>query len=104
MERMYDGIVMALNEYCHGSGFDDTWDCTDKGTYIKACTSWHLMNDMGYYLGYYCFTVIIPKKHPGEYRIYGKSHSKRILDRYGVWEYIDETIYHALEDHGIIKR
>ena len=52
----YFEIKKAI-ETLSGSGFDDKWEFSDKGKYVKAVTDWHLMNSNGYYIGYFGFSV-----------------------------------------------
>jgi hypothetical protein len=95
---LYDRIAYAIADFCRGSGFDSEWRFLDKGKYVKAITYWHLMNNTGYYMGEYLFTVIIPKKDPGAFRLHGAGDNKRLLENYGVWDYLEQSIYQALEN------
>ena len=85
-------------ETLSGSGFDSKWDITDKGRYVKCFSEWHLMNEDGYYIGYYGFTVIIPKKNPIDFRLYGWKDNKRIFIRYGIWDYLKECIANVFDN------
>jgi hypothetical protein len=98
---LYGRIACAIADYCDGSGFDSEWRFMDKGKYVKAITYWHLMNSNGYYMGEYLFTVILPKKEPGDFRLHGAGDNKRLLKNYGVWDYLEQAIYQALEDKGL---
>jgi hypothetical protein len=98
---VYGRITFALADELDGGGFDCSWHFADKGNYVRARTKWHLLDSNGYYRGYYGFTVILPKKNPAAFRLYGKGHAKRTLERYGAREYIEEAVYYALEKHGL---
>lgn len=102
LDSQYICIASALADHCSGGGFDCAWYFKDQGCYVKAYTEWHLLDNRGYYLGYYGFTVIIPKKSIGNFRWYGVGNSKRILQRYGVDDYIEQEIYAAFEERGLI--
>lgn len=78
-----------------GSGIDCNWNIEDKGTYFKAQNSFHCMNDIGYYDGYQDFTLIIPKKSIGDYKLHFNG-SQYKAKRYGLREYLDDIIYNAL--------
>jgi hypothetical protein len=97
----YYTIAQALADYCCGGGFDGKWLFKDQGSYVLAVADWRLMDQDGFYVGYYGFKVVIPKKEPAEFRLYGMHHNKRVLERYGVWEYLDQVIYGALTEGGM---
>lgn len=89
-------IAKAIKEQCDGGGFDEAWSFEDKGGYVKAQSWWHLMDDVGNYRGYYPFTVIIPKKRPADFRLYGKGGSRRVLEEGLVWGCIEEMLCFAI--------
>jgi hypothetical protein len=94
----YHLIARAVAGHCSGGGFDCAWSFFDKGRYVKAQTDWHLLGNEGYYLGYYGFTVIIPKNKPLCFKLYGLGHNKRILERHDVLSYIDDSLFWALKE------
>jgi hypothetical protein len=93
----YYRIAEAVAEQCAGSGFGYPWRFTDRGSYVRAVTDWHLLNNDGYYMGKYGLKLIIPKKDPCSFRWYGKGHNKRIFVRYGLPDFFDQAFYDALE-------
>jgi hypothetical protein len=91
-------LAASIESVCGGSGFDGAWSFEDKGAYIKAETRCHLTDDRGLYRGRYPFMVIIPKKDPGNFRMYGKGDSRRVLEAAGVWEYAEEMLCFAVSN------
>jgi hypothetical protein len=94
-------IAKAIEAICSGSGFDSPWDFKDMGSCVRARTEWHLMDENGFYCGYYPFKVILPKDDPGNFRMYGEGRARRYLERYGVWEYIEETLCFAVSSREV---
>ena len=93
-EEILEGILP------HGSGIDLRWEIEDKGNYFKGVNAFHCMNDAGYYCGYADFSIIIPKNNPLDFRLHfhGKQshyYNTRLMLR----DYIEETIYYALQEH-----
>jgi hypothetical protein len=58
---MFEEFVDSLP---HGSGIDCTWGghTTKHGKYVYFTNSYHVMNEVGYYVGYQDFTVRLDKK------------------------------------------
>ncbi|MGQ4895183.1 MAG: hypothetical protein ACP6IQ_11230 [Candidatus Njordarchaeia archaeon] len=81
----------------HGSGIDYPWEIEDKGKYWKLTNSFHVMNEYGFYVGIADFSVIIDKKTKNDkytyFRIHfhGK-HSHYLANRYGLRDYLEDTI------------
>lgn len=46
----------------HGSGIDCTWEIEQKSGYWKCSNSFHCMNDVGFYVGFADFSLIVRNK------------------------------------------
>jgi hypothetical protein len=81
-----------------GSGIDCKWKITDKGSYFKCENSYHVMNDIGNYVGYIDFSVIIIKHSFGDFRLYFHVNStgRKWVNNTQLREYLDDTIYKSL--------
>jgi hypothetical protein len=97
-ETLYGKAAAAIADNCAGSGFDSEWYFLDGKKTIKAYTGWQLMNDAGYYIGNYGFTVTIQKKDITDFTMRSTGHNKRTLENYGVWDYLEDTIAMVLDD------
>ena len=53
----------------HGSGINDTWVIEDKGDRYIAYNSYHYMNELGYYECWIDFSLVIPKRHPQDFKL-----------------------------------
>ena len=68
VERTEDYIfptMETVREVCEelsGSGIDDRWSFFDTRTSFRACNSFHVMNENGYYVAWVDFAVIFYKK------------------------------------------
>ena len=58
-----EAIEAFINQLPHGSGIDGKWEIvtSEHSQYVYLCNFYHLMNDMGYYIGYQDFRVRIDK-------------------------------------------
>jgi len=82
-----------------GSGFS-LRDIEFKKNYVVAYMDYHVMNDMGYYIGYVDFSVRIPYTYPDEdfkVVIHGKR-SHYLTRKYLLREFIEDTIALSLEE------
>lgn len=81
-----------------GSGFDTIYNVYEQKKNFKIVSSYHVMNENGYYDGWIDFTIYMWKNIPSNrnkditIEINGKS-SNYLADKYFAREYIKETIY-----------
>ena len=57
VESLVDDFIEKLP---HGSGINCNWHWLIKGQFVCFTNSYHVMNDVGFYVGYQDFTVKIP--------------------------------------------
>jgi hypothetical protein len=101
----------------HGSGIDGKWHvstnnnyivCTNFWHYIVCTNFWHCMDENGFYDGFIDFTVKFKLLDqalfcPLDFTIHANNwkHNRYIIEKYwkqlGVKEYIEDTIYYAME-------
>ncbi len=68
MQELSDQIENYFNENLSGSGFDSDWEISQPKTHAARYTLksyYHLMNDVGYYVGYtpiYAYLELIQGK------------------------------------------
>lgn len=67
---------ILANYMPHGSGIDGTWYIEEKGRYFHASCSYHMMDDAGYYVGWYDFYVKVPKDQPQKFNITVEGHDE----------------------------
>lgn len=88
-----------------GSGFDTSWcvDLSKDGKTLLLYSSYHAMDDNGYYCGWADFTVKIPLdvapscwRYEFSLQFNGK-YSHYLNSRYMLREYFEDTISYALE-------
>jgi hypothetical protein len=92
--------VEQAQELCdsvHGSGLDSDPRITDLGRNVRVCWEYHLMNDDGFYCGWWHFTMVIPKANPLGFRLVGHRGNPRGAPADGIREYLDEMFHMALE-------
>lgn len=81
-----------------GSGFDTIYNVYEQKKNFKIVSSYHVMNENGYYDGWIDFTIYLWKNIPSNrnkditIEITGK-YSNYLADKYFAREYIKETIY-----------
>lgn len=73
----------------HGSGINADWYVEDKGTYFRASNSFQCMNDMGFYVGWQDFSLIIPKKKPRDFKLHFHG-SQYLARRYMLRDYLED--------------
>lgn len=82
-----------LNEELSGSGIDSGWDLgkvTKKGFWLES--SWHCMNEDGYYDGWQMFAVFFPADDFAAFRLVFRGDRYKAR-KYQLREYLEETIY-----------
>lgn len=60
MYKFNDLESFLIERLPSGSGIDCNWDITIKNNMVICKNSAHVLNDMGYYMGYIPFTVKLP--------------------------------------------
>ena len=97
---MKETIRKWLNDKLpQGSGFS-LRGIEFKKDHVVAYMDYHVMNDVGYYVGYVDFSVRIPYTYPDEdFRlvIHGK-HSYYFVRKYCLREFLEDTIFYSLKE------
>ncbi len=92
----------------HGSGIDGKWHVSTNNNYIVCTNFWHCMNEYGFYDGFIDFTVKFKLLDqalfcPLDFTLHANNwkHNRYKIEKYwkqlGVKEYIEDTIYYAME-------
>lgn len=84
------------NALPHGSGIDGDWHIEEKGNNIYAGNSYHCMDDVGYYVGWQDFYLIIPKSNPKNFKLHFKG-DQYLARKYMLRDYLEDTFAYALE-------
>lgn len=99
IKKNYADIEKVIAEYMpSGSGFDSVYQVYEQKKNYKILSSYHVMNENGYYDGWIDFTIYLWKNIPSNrnkditIEITGK-YSNYLADKYFAREYIKETIY-----------
>ena len=98
-------IESKLNDILpSGSGINGAWEFTYHTGWVIQCHNFYqTMNDAGMYDGYAYFKVcinIIDKSFTLQFRN-GRSHY--LNSKYQLRDYLDDTLYHALHEGGVIE-
>jgi hypothetical protein len=89
----------------HGSGIDCDWeyDVPETSNTVRLSNAYHCMNEHGYYDGYADFTLIVNPRtdENGLYDFklqFNGRDSHRLNYKYGLREYLEDTLGSALND------
>jgi hypothetical protein len=98
-------LAEKLCDKVHGSGLDTSPRILDTFAlkYVQILWEFHLMDEDGYYDGYWDFTLKIPRDNPQAFTITGRSNNHRRKSTYGIKDYLydifaqlmDETLQEA---------
>jgi hypothetical protein len=100
-------LAAKLCEKARGSGLDTEPAILDTYAmrYVQIAWEFHLMNDNGFYDGYWRFTLKIPRDNPMEFRLNGRVRNPRTKSAYGIKEYLGdmfaELMPEILQESGI---
>jgi len=96
-------MLILKNVLPHGSGFDCSWDIEQKKNgNVYAISSFHCMNENGYYDGFADFTVIFKKGQPiADFVLqFNGKIAQRKNNKYFLREYLEESIYESLRQYN----
>ncbi|GHT57871.1 hypothetical protein FACS1894109_10920 [Spirochaetia bacterium] len=107
--KRYFNYTMAekLCDMLSGSGLDSKPEILDDSCHKYVLITWdyHLMNERGYYDGYWYFTVRIPRESPMDFKVYGKRGNPRTVSACDTKEYLEQIIdiqlSEVLKDSGV---
>jgi hypothetical protein len=106
MKRYFNyALAEKLCNKASGSGLD-TKPCIYLGSkYVLVSWEYHLMNQHGYYDGYWAFTLKIPVVSPMDFAIRGKRGNPRKESAGGIKDYLydlfNELVSEAIDEAGI---
>lgn len=90
---------MLLERLPSGSGFNCDWDIEEKHGYYKCNSSFQVMNEVGFYVGFADFSVIVPFKNPTNFKLHFHGKRSQYLNQYfQLREYLEDTIFYALDE------
>lgn len=92
-----DRVEKAL-ETCTGSGLSFVEFDTFKNGNVKVLGDYHCMTEHGHYDGYVRFTITVSEK---TFRLTFNKNDKYKAQKYGLREYLDDTIYYALSENKV---
>jgi hypothetical protein len=89
-------MAHKLCDDVHGSGLDTEPRIAQSDRNITIRWDFHLMDDYGFYCGYWRFIVWIPKADPLGFRITGRRGNPRGRAAYGLKDYLEEVFAEAV--------
>jgi len=98
ISRFNEDMAVALCESVHGSGLDTDPTIVLSRRFITIHWDFHLMNDTGYYVGYWRFKVVIPRVEPEDFKLYGKRGNPRGQEAAGIKDYLSDVFYYAITE------
>jgi hypothetical protein len=103
MKRLFN-MTMAreLCDSAHGSGLDTTPYITQSKSNVLIDWDFHMMDNQGYYCGYWRFVVWIPKANPLKFRLTGRKGNTRSAAAYDLKYHLEERIGDAMD--GVLDR
>jgi hypothetical protein len=93
-------IDTLINILPVGAGLDASWHLEEDKNKIIASSSFHCMNEHGYYDGWIDFSIEIPKNNPLNFKLKFQTDSAgwyRIY-KYMLREYLEDIIAYSLGD------
>jgi hypothetical protein len=102
------GLAEKLCDKAHGAGLDTEPVINDMpdGRRIQITWEYHLLNEGGYYHGYWRFIIKIPRDNPMEFTLNGRAGNPQVKAAYGIKEYLgdmfNELIAETLQEAGIL--
>ena len=94
-------LSMIEQELPHGSGIDGDWYLQlTTPTRVNAFNSYHCMDEHGYYDGWVDFTVHFDLADKDVFKVTIRSdyENRYRAEKYGLREYLEDTIAYSLED------
>lgn len=82
-----------------GSGINCHWEIEEKQGYYKCSNSFQVMNEVGMYIGWSDFSLIVPFKNPTDFRLHFHGKQSQALNQYyQLREYLEDTFYYTLDE------
>jgi hypothetical protein len=98
-------LAEKLCDRASGSGLDTKPHYAISSKSVIVLWDYHLLNQHGYYDGYWAFTLKIPKASPMDFVIRGKRGNPRKESAYGVKDYLydlfNELVSEVIDEAGI---
>jgi hypothetical protein len=91
-----EAMAHELCQDVHGSGLDGEPFIRESRKNVVIHWSYHMMDDGGYYCGYWRFVVWIPKAHPQEFRLTGRRGNPKCASAYGLKDYLEDVFVEAI--------
>jgi hypothetical protein len=84
----------------HGSGIDSDYNIEDKKDKYIIYNSYHYMNDVGIYMGWIDFKLIIPKNNPLAFKLTFQTNSTGYywIDKLMLRQYLEDIYAHVFYD------
>ena len=82
----------------HGSGIDGDWQVlwNPKRKAWVCENSFHVMNNVGYYVGWCDFRLVIPEENPQEFRLHFLGPNRWMARYYHLRDFLEDSFYWAL--------
>jgi len=86
-------LIDLLKEHLsHGSGIDSDWSFEEDNLSVRACNSFHIMDENGYYCGWLDFCLEIPKRNLEDFGFHFTSNwDREVAEERGIDEYLEEV-------------
>jgi hypothetical protein len=97
-------LAHGLCNRVHGSGLDCDPEITESRRNVVVRWAFHMMDDNGFYRGWWRFTVFVPKNNPFGFRVVGRRGNARIEAACGMKEHLEETLYMGMEEELFAAR
>ena len=95
-KKVLFNIEKIIDSLPHGSGIDCDWNCEIKNNKIILSNSFHLMNDLGFYICYCDFYIIIDVFDALSFKLkFNGNHY--YVNKYDLRSYLDDVIYSYIE-------
>jgi hypothetical protein len=106
MRRYFNrSLAERLCDKAHGSGLDAEPSFNETRRSVRIAWAFHLMDDQGYYDGWWRFVVRIPVADPLTFTIAGRAGNPRRASAYNIRSDLSDRLYDAmcgtLEEAGI---
>jgi hypothetical protein len=96
MDRFNKRRAAALCNEVSGSGLNSKPEIRAGKSVITVYWDFNLMNQHGYYIGYWHFKVVIPKADPLNFKLYGRRGNTRCLEAHDMKDYLGEMFDSAM--------
>ena len=93
-------IKIDADELPHGSGIDADYTIEETDNKYIVYNSYHYMNDVGYYMGWIDFKIVIPKNNPEDFKLTFQTDSTQYywINGMGLRDYLEELYAEVIRD------